>query len=247
MNNVWDNNVKNIKKHSALTEYVIAAYTTDDFARDLNPAPGDIFITNIKETNEVYEHFAKEIHRRAPIDEVLNNEQADLDNNLHFYDNLKGTQVDLAIMHVLAEVNGKYQEIISQHPRKKLAELIELYPGHYGTDYPKMLEHHKSLRSFVKDFFTGREYVGAQGEPDNLHLGGSEELIFKLFPEEVRELADNDDLTAEDVHKSYRIVTDAVSTLLRRLYRENKEEIIKNPDKTIAQLERIKDAGRDNL
>ena len=244
MNNVWDDNIKNIKAHRTLTEYVIAAYTTDEFIRDLDPEPGEIFMSNNHEMRQAYEHFSEEIHERAPLDQVIEN--ADLEHDHDYYDNLKGTQVDQAIMHVLAEVNGKYREIISQHRGKKLAELIELYPGHYGTDYPKMLEGSKSLRGFVTAFFKGREYVGAQGEPDKLHLGGTAKLIFKLFPDEVRELADNDNLTAEDVDKSPRIVTEAVSTLLRRLYRENKAAILKNPDKTIVQLERMKDTGREN-
>ena len=245
MKNPWESNIENLSEYSSLSDMIVGIYTTDEFIKAADA--GEYFISRTYNVNKIYDRFEEEIHERCPVGDILHDDAEYMDYGVEFYDSLKGSQVDRAIIDAVAEFKKKYQEVIVRHPGKKLSDLISIYPDHFKEENTKDLAKHKSLRAFVKVHFTGRDYIGAVGdEGDNISLGATEDRLFELFPDEIRELAGNDKLTAKEVTESWRIVWGAVNTLVQRLYKENKEALLDNPDKTIVALERMKQSGRDN-
>ena len=242
---LWENDLKNLKEHVSLTDYIVAAYTGETLIIDVEQEEGRLYFSSSASVKEVYALFADEIHDRAPIGEILHDEAECLDYGTGFYDHMMSNQVERAITHAIEDVHEKYHEVIQRHPKERLSVLVELAPQHFNEKNLKNLGKHKSLEGFVKETFHGRDYIGGAKEEDGISLSGAEELIFKLFPKEILQLSGRKNLTAKEVKQGRSVVSNAVTTLVQRLYEENKEEILNNPGATLKPREATHTAERN--
>ena len=240
---VWEKNIEELVLHNSLFDCIVKSYKGADFLTAAS-APDSVFITRDANIRALYNAYHEEIHERAPVGEILTDEATNLDYGEDFYSGLMSRQVNRAIGNTLQEFHTQYHEVIELHPNKKLSELLVLYPEQFSNDTVKKLGNYDSLRDFVRSTFRGRDVIGTLGVDDGIEVSVEESDIFNLFPDEIRELTDRENLTESDLDTMSGVVIDAIHTLVERLYRENKSLIIKNPGKKLNELGRKKDTGR---
>ena len=241
--NIWEKNIKEVTAEASLFGFIVKAYKSGDFLNEAS-APDQLFITRDANIRAVYNAFHEEIHHRASIGEILEDDATNLDYGEDFYAGLMSRQVNRAIGKALQDFHNEYHEVIELHQNKKLSELIALFPDQFKKDTVKKLENYNSLREFMRGTFRGRDLIGSLGVEDAIDVSIEESEIFELFPDEIRELADREGLTASDLDTMSGIVIEAIHILMERLYRENKTAILKNPEKKLNELGKKRASGR---
>ena len=240
MNKLWNNRATEIVEFYTLQEYIYSAYTPALLQTDLDE--GDTFVNQLSEVNQIYDHFEREIHRRASIRDVVLDDDGCIDWSRGFYDSVKALHMDAAIRTMLSEIADRYQEVMVANPDEKIKNLIKLRSDSLVFRVPSDIKKHKSLRDLIEKRLSGSDLIGRLGE-DDITIGGDTELYFNQFSKDLKELSGNNDLTAETV--TDEVVTDCVKKLLKKIYAEKKEEILRNPEKSLSNLSKNKEAGQE--
>ena len=240
MNEIWNDNLKEILQAGSLKEYIYSAYTPTRLNEELED--GDIFVTGIPDSDTIYRNHGREIFDCASLQNAFYDNEDTIGWDREFYSSLRGLHLDEAIRNIMKKAQLNYSEIMEAHPDKKLCELIDLSPCGIDSKAAKNLGQYKSLHECVEKNFTGRETIGALGE-DSVSVFGDPVDYFKFFSVELKKISGKKDLTAENV--SYELVVNCVTELLQKSYDEKKKEIFTAPEKALFELRQEKNKNKE--
>ena len=239
MSRFWDDNIKTISRSRGLEEAIYAIYTGELVKAHL--AAG-LYVETQEVVNKVYDQFPSEIHEWAPMRDIIDKHEDQIDWELGFFASTKAVQLDVAIERILEQINERYAEVIERHPDKKLGEIIEIYPT--GLHYPVNadLSKYRSLRESIEKNFTGRDVIGGLGH-GHVAISGNCDDYFEHFPEDLKRLSGRADLTPPDIDDE--LVSACILALLNEIYADKKEAILTAPEKKLTALSRENSAGAE--
>ena len=225
INNInWNASLHEVRAQRSFFEYVLLTYSTDRFKQEGVPetnlvvAPGD--------SQQYYQQFGPE------LEEYLQHRQRP-------YTKTASEIVNRALNEFVTQTYEVYKRVIEANPGKKFSAVALKYDEHFLTparDYRK----EPRLQKFIEKKFHGADIISDiyGGERNYAITTGEAPEIFKHYQKDIARLIDVAEYkkTYGAIDYCYYAVNASVHELVKRIYHKYQKEILKDPEKPIAEI-----------